>query len=125
MHGGPQGCETSRLSHFLDNRLTDDGEVISLTRQPSCIRRKIPSTHFCWRLSRHQGDNAAGRIRRTEKPSDLIWSRARDLPACSIVPQPTTLLRVPRINELRQMKMWYTLNSAETSDTGEEIRSKD
>jgi hypothetical protein len=25
--GGPQGCETSRLQHFLDNRLTDGGEV--------------------------------------------------------------------------------------------------
>jgi hypothetical protein len=22
-HEGPQGCETSRLPHFLDNRLTD------------------------------------------------------------------------------------------------------
>jgi hypothetical protein len=28
-HEGPQGCETSRLSHFLDNRLTDGGEVVS------------------------------------------------------------------------------------------------
>jgi hypothetical protein len=26
-NGGPQGCETSRLPHFLNNRLTDDGEV--------------------------------------------------------------------------------------------------
>jgi hypothetical protein len=25
--GGPQGCETSRLPHFLDNRLTDGSEV--------------------------------------------------------------------------------------------------
>jgi hypothetical protein len=25
--GGPQSCETSRLPHFLDNRLTDGGEV--------------------------------------------------------------------------------------------------
>jgi hypothetical protein len=31
--GGPQGCETSRLPHFLDNRFTDGGEV-SLTRRP-------------------------------------------------------------------------------------------
>jgi hypothetical protein len=23
-HGGPKGCETSKLPHFLDNRLTDD-----------------------------------------------------------------------------------------------------
>jgi hypothetical protein len=27
-HGGPQGCETSRLPHFLDKWLTDDGEVV-------------------------------------------------------------------------------------------------
>jgi hypothetical protein len=31
---GPQGCETSRLPHFLDNRLTDGSEVVSLTCRP-------------------------------------------------------------------------------------------
>jgi hypothetical protein len=31
---GPQGCQTSRLPHFLHNRLTDVGEVASLTRRP-------------------------------------------------------------------------------------------
>jgi hypothetical protein len=30
----PLGCETSRLPHFQDNRLTDGGEVVSLTRRP-------------------------------------------------------------------------------------------
>jgi hypothetical protein len=34
---------------------------------------------------------AAGRIRPTEKPNDLIGNATRDLPACSVVPQPTTL----------------------------------
>jgi hypothetical protein len=29
--GGPYVCEMSRLPHFLDNRLTDGGEVVSLT----------------------------------------------------------------------------------------------
>jgi hypothetical protein len=29
--GGPYGCETSRLPHFLDIRLTDGGKVVSLT----------------------------------------------------------------------------------------------
>jgi hypothetical protein len=28
--GGPYGCETSRIPHFLDNRLTDGAEVVSL-----------------------------------------------------------------------------------------------
>jgi hypothetical protein len=51
--------------------------------------RKIPSTHFCWRLSRPQGHSAAGRIRSLDKSSDLIGNRSRDLPACNIVLQPT------------------------------------
>jgi hypothetical protein len=46
-HGGLQGCETSRRSHFLDDWLTDCGEVVSLTRSPPFIPRKIPGTHFC------------------------------------------------------------------------------
>jgi hypothetical protein len=34
--GDPWGCETSRLPHFLENRITDGGEVVSLTpRQAS------------------------------------------------------------------------------------------
>jgi hypothetical protein len=44
---GPWGCETSRLPHFLENRLTDGGEVDSLTRRPPFTPRKIPDTHFC------------------------------------------------------------------------------
>jgi hypothetical protein len=32
--GGPYGCETSRLPHFLDNRLTDGSKVVSLTLRP-------------------------------------------------------------------------------------------
>jgi hypothetical protein len=30
--GGPYGCETLSLLHFLDNRLTDGSEIVSLTR---------------------------------------------------------------------------------------------
>jgi hypothetical protein len=33
-HEGPQGCETLRLPHFLYNRLTDGGEVVSPMRLP-------------------------------------------------------------------------------------------
>jgi hypothetical protein len=45
--GGLQGCETSRLQHFLDNRLIDGGEVVSFTRRPPFTPRMIPGTHFC------------------------------------------------------------------------------
>jgi hypothetical protein len=40
---GPQGCGTSRLPHFLDNRLTDGSEFVS---RPPFTPRKIPGTHF-------------------------------------------------------------------------------
>jgi hypothetical protein len=43
---GPWGCETSRLPHFLDNRLTDGGKVVSLTRRPP-LTPKIPGIHSC------------------------------------------------------------------------------
>jgi hypothetical protein len=36
-------------------------------------------------------------IRALEKSNDLIGNRTRDLPTCIIVPQPTTLPRVPEI----------------------------
>jgi hypothetical protein len=42
--GSPQDSETPRLPHFLDNLLSDGGEVVSLTRRPPFNPRKIPST---------------------------------------------------------------------------------
>jgi hypothetical protein len=45
--GGPYSCETSKLPHFLDNRITDDGEVVSLTRRAPFTPRKILGAHFC------------------------------------------------------------------------------
>jgi hypothetical protein len=91
--GGPWGCETSRFLHFLDNRLRDSSEVVRIT-----LGRPLPSLRFLvlvyikW-LSRPQGHNAVGRITPIEKSNELIGNRTRDLPACSIVPQPTTLPR--------------------------------
>jgi hypothetical protein len=82
--GGPQGCETLRLPHFRDNRLTDGGKVVSVTHLPPF--RKISSIHFCSRMSRPQGHNAVERIRSIEKPNVLSGNRSRNLPACSIVP---------------------------------------
>jgi hypothetical protein len=49
--------------------------------RPPFITRKIPGTYFCQRLSRLQGDRAAGRIRSIEKSSDFIELRTCDLPA--------------------------------------------
>jgi hypothetical protein len=41
-HGGPYGCKWSKMSHFLDNRLTDGLEVVRFTYRPAFASRKIP-----------------------------------------------------------------------------------
>jgi hypothetical protein len=79
----------SRLPHFLHNRSTDGGKVVRLTRRPPFTPGKIPGTHFYQRLSRSQGHSAA----KIEKSNGLIGNRTRDLPACSTVPQRSTLPR--------------------------------
>jgi hypothetical protein len=40
--GGPQSCETTTLPHFLDKRLTDGGEVVSVKRR----LRSTSQKHF-------------------------------------------------------------------------------
>jgi hypothetical protein len=68
--------------------------------------RKIPGTHICYRLSRPQGHSAAGWIRSIEK-IHLIGTQTRDLPACSIVPQLTTLpLLVCSYQTIRTAAAW-------------------
>jgi hypothetical protein len=53
--GGPYRCEKSRLSHFLDNRLTDGGEDSSLTRRPPFT----PQEDSWYSLVRHWVDSGA------------------------------------------------------------------
>jgi hypothetical protein len=57
--GGLQGCEVSRITHCLDNRLTDGGKVVSLTHRPQYRRWKYFLLGFdidlCWRLSKQNG----------------------------------------------------------------------
>jgi hypothetical protein len=38
--------------HFVDNRLTDGSEVVSLTRRPAFTPRRIPATDYYHRLNR-------------------------------------------------------------------------
>jgi len=55
--------------------------------------RNTPGTHFCYRMSRPQGHNAAGMIMSMKNSKDTIGNGTRDLPACSAMPQPTEPLR--------------------------------
>jgi hypothetical protein len=81
--------------------------------RPPFTPRKIPGTHFCYRLRRPQGHSAAGRIRSTEKSNNLIAIRTRDLPACSIVPQPTTLPRAPTPLGTHRIERWVGPRSSD------------
>jgi hypothetical protein len=58
-------------------------------RRPRLDPRKIPGAHFCYRLSQPQDHSMAGRVRKVGKKTYDIGIRSRDLPACSIAPQPT------------------------------------
>jgi hypothetical protein len=42
-----ESCQVLRIPHYLDNRLTDDGEVVSLTHRPHSNLKK----YFCFCLS--------------------------------------------------------------------------
>jgi hypothetical protein len=62
-------------------------------------------------------------LRKLKKSNDLIRNRIRDLPACSTVPQLTTLLRAPGYNggiikfwtQLSQLTLNHLFNETETS----------
>jgi hypothetical protein len=75
-----------RIPHCLDNRLTDCGKVVTLTRRPP----STPKKHFLVLISdrgcQPQGHSVAGRITLIEKRqfNDLIGTRSHDLPVCSM-----------------------------------------
>jgi hypothetical protein len=60
--GCPEGCETSRLPHFLDNRLKYGGEVVNLTRRPSFTLQEDSWYSFLLEAESISGPSAAGRI---------------------------------------------------------------
>jgi hypothetical protein len=80
-----------RIQHCLDNRFTGSGDVVSLTGRPRSTLQK----HFI-ELIYFRGFVNLRAIVRLEvlcklKKIQLIGIRSRDLPVCSLVPQPTTL----------------------------------
>jgi hypothetical protein len=57
----------------------------------------------------------AGRIRSNEKSNGLIGNQSHYLPACSIVPEPTMLLRAPwKVKLLKIIKLNYCKNYEST-----------
>jgi hypothetical protein len=67
----------------------------------------IPCTYFCWRLSRHQGHSAAGRIMSMKYPTDPIGKRTCYLPARSAVPRLTAPPNTANIKtDVLEIKLW-------------------
>jgi hypothetical protein len=63
-HGGPQGYEKSSFLHFLNNRLTNCGWVVSLTRRSRFITQEDSWYSFLFQAESTSGSYCvAGRIR--------------------------------------------------------------
>jgi hypothetical protein len=71
-HGGSYGCETLRFPHFPDNRRADGGKTVRLTRRPFFTPQESSWYSFLLEAESTPEPYAAGRIRSTEKSSDLI-----------------------------------------------------
>jgi hypothetical protein len=82
-------------SQVLRQSAHEGGKVVSPTHQPPLPLGTIPGTHFCLRLSRHQGHSVTGRIMSMKNSNDTIGNRSRNLPVCSVVPQTNVLPLTP------------------------------
>jgi hypothetical protein len=90
----PLGLSEVEALTFVDIRLTDGGKVVSPTRRPP-----LPQETSCY-LFLLETESTPRAIVRLEglvklKESTSSGTRTGDLPSCSIVFQPTTLLRAP------------------------------
>jgi hypothetical protein len=105
--GSSHNCDTSRFPHFLYNRLTDGIDIVRHTlRAP--LTPPPPPGRFLVLISVRGCVDPTAIVRlevlgQFEKNNDLVGNRPCDLPPCSILPQPTTLLRVPLKQQLVQL----------------------
>jgi hypothetical protein len=84
-------CQTSRLSHLLDNRLTDGGEDVSRMRRPpqgrnKCFGSAVRCTTSCSGLNVHCRVHSAVQSRAGQRPpgrNKCFGSAARCTTSCS------------------------------------------
>ena len=112
---GVLGSQISRHSAH------EGSKVVSPMHRPPLPSGNIPGTHFCYRLSRPQSHNTAGRIMPMKNCNDTIGKQIRDLSACSAVPQPTSPQFAP-IHPFAGCK--FQMNSAKTKASHKEIFEK-
>jgi hypothetical protein len=91
---GSQGSEMWRLPHCPDNRLTDGGQAVGLSRGPAALCPQEDYRYsFLLEAESIPGPHAAGRRKSIAKCCDVIWCRTCNFEACRTVPQPMTLPR--------------------------------
>jgi hypothetical protein len=81
------------LPHFLDNRLTDGGKVVILTRRPPFTPQKFLVLISVRGLVDLHAIVGLEGLDKWKKSNDLIRDRTRNIPAYNVVLQPTTLPR--------------------------------
>jgi hypothetical protein len=110
---GPLGCETSRLPHFLQNRLIDGREVVSRTRRPA--GRPLPPGRFLVLISVRGWVDPRAIVRLEglgQLKDPVIWSRI----------EPATFRLVPYCLDQLRSRMCTFLSTVPlhsiTADTG-------
>jgi hypothetical protein len=91
--GGEWGCETSRLSHFVDSR--SQMATVRLSALRFCSPPFTPKEDSWYSFLLEDRLSAAGKMRSIEQSNDLIGNRTRDLLVGTVVPLPTTQPRAP------------------------------
>jgi hypothetical protein len=110
-----------KIPHYLDDGLTDGGEIVSLTRRPLSTSQKhfsVCATHFCKTPSKPQGLVRQQELNKFKKFIHLMTPRTRNLPDCSILPQPLRY-RVPpsmHVYKKAKMHMWLTISGLRHED---------
>jgi hypothetical protein len=93
-------CDVGAPTFSPDNRLTNGGKVVSLTCRPLFT----PQGRLLVLVSVRDWVDPRAILRleglgQLKKKNDFIGTRTCDLPACSIVPQPSTTPRAPTHNQ--------------------------
>jgi hypothetical protein len=81
----------SRLPHFIENLLTDGGEIVSLLRWQKCFPPGRLLIHISVGSSvEPKAIVLLEELGKLKQIINLIGNRTCDLPACKVVAEPTT-----------------------------------
>jgi hypothetical protein len=71
VRGDPQGCQMLRLPYLLDNRLTGDGEILSLTRRPLFNHHEDSWYSFLLEAESVPGLEKLGQLKNSMTPTEI------------------------------------------------------